>query len=250
MDLRAHSRVTIAATLARMPSAGGAELASLPAEVNCLEVRADLAGDLDPDWLRARFPGTLLYALRSAASGGAVPGSESDRRDRLIRAAAAHDLVELEGERDLTRELLDAVPPHRRVISWHGGACPASALRSRFDTFSETPARLYRFVSTTGRPGDEIDSLTFLAGLESVCGMHSFLPPELDGRFEDALLACLDGAPPDLVVHVDLNLQDFGSSGFGTDYAQRLGAWVLEHYDAIEQFGPNGYVLVLRRREA
>jgi hypothetical protein len=92
--------------------------------------------------------------------------------------------------------------------------------------------------------------LTFLAGLESVCGMHSFLPPELDGRFEDALLACLDGAPPDLVVHVDLNLQDFGSSGFGTDYAQRLGAWVLEHYDAIEQFGPNGYVLVLRRREA
>jgi 3-dehydroquinate dehydratase / shikimate dehydrogenase len=165
VDLRAHSRATIAAILSRMPSAGGAELASLPTDVNCLELRADLAGDLDPDWLRARFPGALLYSLRSAASGGAVRLSESDRRDRLIRAAAAHDLVELEGERDLTREILGAIPAHRRVISWHGAACPASSLTSRFRAFSETPARLYRFVSAVGRPGDELESLTFLAGL-------------------------------------------------------------------------------------
>ena len=130
MDLGAHSRATIAVTLARMPSAEGAELASLPAEVNCLELRADLAGDLDPDWLRARFPGTLLYSLRSAASGGAARLSESARRDRLIRAGAGHDLVELEGERDLTREIVSAIPPHRRVISWHGLACPASSLAS------------------------------------------------------------------------------------------------------------------------
>jgi 3-dehydroquinate dehydratase/shikimate dehydrogenase len=165
VDLRAHSRVTIAAILARMPSARGTELASLPAEVNCLELRADLTGDLDPDWLRARFPGTLFYALRSTASGGAGRLSESDRRSRLIRAAAAYDLVELEGERDLTREILDTIPPQRRVISWHGAACPASSLRARFRAFSETPAHLYRFVSAVELPGDELESLTFLAGL-------------------------------------------------------------------------------------
>jgi len=90
--------------------------------------------------------------------------------------------------------------------------------------------------------------LTFLAGLTSVCGLHSFLPPELDGPFEDRLLACLQNAPPDLVLHVGLDLQDFGSIGFGADYGQKIGAWILEHYDAIDQFGPQGYVIVLRRR--
>jgi hypothetical protein len=92
--------------------------------------------------------------------------------------------------------------------------------------------------------------LTFLGGLTSVCGMHSFLPPELDGPFEDRLLACLEAAPPDLVLHVGLDLQEFGSAGFGADYGQRVGAWVLEHYEAIDQFGPNGYVIMLRRRAA
>ena len=165
MDLRAHSRATIAVTLARRPSTEGAELASLPGEVDCLEIRADLAGDLDPDWLRARFPGTLLYSLRSTAGGGAAHLSESARRDRLTRAGALHDLVELEGDRDLTGEILAAIPPHRRVISWHGPACHSSSLTSRFRAFSGTPARLYRFVSAVERPGDELDSLTFLAGL-------------------------------------------------------------------------------------
>jgi len=89
--------------------------------------------------------------------------------------------------------------------------------------------------------------LAFLAGLESVCGMHSFLPPELDGPFEDRLLACLDAAPPDLVVRVGINIVEFGSRGFGEDYAERSAAWILAHYVPVASFGPGGYVLILGR---
>jgi hypothetical protein len=91
--------------------------------------------------------------------------------------------------------------------------------------------------------------LTFLAGLTSVCGLHSFLPPELDGPFEARLLACLAVAPPELVLKIRLNVEDFGSRGFGVDYGQKVAAWIGEHYDAMERFGPKEYITVLRRRE-
>ena len=48
------------ATLANISPATESQLSLLPPSVNWLEVRADLVGDLDPDWLRARFPGRLL----------------------------------------------------------------------------------------------------------------------------------------------------------------------------------------------
>jgi len=88
--------------------------------------------------------------------------------------------------------------------------------------------------------------LAFLAGLESVCGMHSFVPPELDGPAEDRLLACLEAAPPDLVVRVGINIQEFGSRGFGEDYAERTAAWIIAHYMPVASFGPGGYVLILK----
>jgi 3-dehydroquinate dehydratase / shikimate dehydrogenase len=160
----ANARATIVATMAKAPSPEGAELALLPSEVGWLEVRADLTGDLDPDWLRARFSGMLLYSLRSGTGAGGAR-VRLPRSKQLIRAALTYDLVELEGERDLVPEILAAVPPNRRIISWHGPACDAATLTARFQTFSQTPARLYRFVSTPQQPGDELHSLSFLRGL-------------------------------------------------------------------------------------
>ena len=51
------------------PSPRGDALRALPAAVDILEVRADLTGDLDPDWLRSHFGGRLL--LHAAQRGGA-----------------------------------------------------------------------------------------------------------------------------------------------------------------------------------
>src|SRR5262245_189302 len=104
-------RSTLAAAIDGKLSPDGAELQALPPDVDWLEVRADLVGGVDADWLRARFSGSLLYSLRSSVEGGAGHTSPAERRARLIDAARTYDLVELEGDRDLLPEVLEAVPP-------------------------------------------------------------------------------------------------------------------------------------------
>src|SRR5215204_1419980 len=103
---------SLIATLSELPSPDGAELTALPNSVDWLEVRADLLGDPDPEWLRSHFPGRLLYTLRTYDG--------PDRLQRLKVAAGLYDRIELEGARDLSEELLQQVPPEKRLISWYG----------------------------------------------------------------------------------------------------------------------------------
>jgi 3-dehydroquinate dehydratase/shikimate dehydrogenase len=144
------------ATLLEVPSFGGLELSTLPRSVEWLEVRADLVGDLDPARLRRHFSGRLMYTLRSIAEGGASSDLPSQRRDRLLAAANHYDLVNLEGERDLSPELLSRVPAEQRMISWHGPASELEELQSRLAEFLVVGARHYRMVPTALRPGDEL----------------------------------------------------------------------------------------------
>jgi 3-dehydroquinate dehydratase/shikimate dehydrogenase len=159
-------RSTIAAAIEAKLSPDGAELRALPPDVDWLEVRADLVGDVDADWLRARFAGSLLYSLRSTVEGGTGDASSVERRTRLIDAARTYDLVELEGDRDLVPEVLEAVQPDARVISWHGSADGLGRLKARFERFAKTPARLYRLVPAVERSGDELASLALLNALD------------------------------------------------------------------------------------
>src|SRR5688500_8999640 len=129
-------RINIIATLTSPPSQDGHEIGALPADVEWLEVCADLAGDLDPDWLRSRFAGRLLFTLRSRAEGGKSDAPPDQRHERLRRAARFFDLVELEGERDFNPHLLAEIPPEKRLISWHGPAASLSDLEARFDQLS------------------------------------------------------------------------------------------------------------------
>lgn len=97
-----------------------------------LELRAETAGEVDAEWLRARFDGTLLYSLRTRGP---------DRLYRLLRAARAYDLIDLEPG-DLTAEVLAAIPAERRVIS--------------ADHLTAVPARLHRVVVPAAEAGDEL----------------------------------------------------------------------------------------------
>jgi 3-dehydroquinate dehydratase/shikimate dehydrogenase len=154
----------LVAVLTSRPSFSGAEIASLPSAVRWLEVRADLLGDLDADWLRSHFPGLLLYSLRSRAEGGAFTGSEAERRARLLAAARCWDLVDLEA-RDLVPEILARVPAERRVLSWHAGAGPAvdlDELRARHAHFATVEARLIRLVPAAVEPADALAPLRLL----------------------------------------------------------------------------------------
>src|SRR5262245_49584475 len=116
----------LVATLNAPPSSSGEEIASLPQAVRWLEARADRCGEIDPDWLRDRFAGELLYSLRD---GGV------ERRGRLLAAAERWDLVDLEAG-DLDAEMLARLPVERRVLSWHGPAAGLAGLRARLHGFS------------------------------------------------------------------------------------------------------------------
>ena len=146
------------------PSSDGAELRRL-AEVGGLEVRADLVGDLDVDWLRQRFEGCLIYTLRSRAEGGSFDGDTEERRRRFAEAGKRYDLVDLEGDRDLGAGTLAVVPEDRRLISWHGPPTPAAELRHRFDHLAATAAKLYKLVPEARQALDAVAPLALLQSL-------------------------------------------------------------------------------------
>ncbi len=147
------------------PTAEGAELVALGKTVDMLEVRADLVGDLDPAWLRDRFPGELLYTLRSRAEGGKGESNKLKRRQRLVKASAGYDLVDLEGERDLSPELLVETRAERRLISWHGPATHLTGLRQRFEHLAGTLARYYKLIPTVASSGEGVQPLALLDSL-------------------------------------------------------------------------------------
>jgi 3-dehydroquinate dehydratase / shikimate dehydrogenase len=112
--------------------------------IRCIEVRADLTGDIDPAPLRSGFSGALLYTLRSTAEDGGCPDPAHRRRQRLIAAAERYDFVDLESARDLHPDVLSRIPPQRRILSWQGPATSAAELRDRLGQLSATGAYWYR----------------------------------------------------------------------------------------------------------
>lgn len=164
--MQATTRATLIATLTEPPSADGEELVRLGRDAAWLEVRGDLVGDLDAAWLRDRFPGKLLYTLRSVGESGAFAGSDEERRVRLQTAAATYDFVDLEGARDRDPRLLGAVAPERRVLSWHGTAGDLVGMRERFARLATLPARLYKLVPAAETAGEELVPLALLRSLE------------------------------------------------------------------------------------
>jgi 3-dehydroquinate dehydratase / shikimate dehydrogenase len=140
------------------------DLDRLPASVSHLEVRADLAGDLEPAALRRHFPGRLIYSLRSVWHGGGCADPPHARRRRLAAAAAAgYDLVDLEAGHDLVPEVLDRVPASRRRISWHGGPLDLALLRAQFTWMAEVPARMYLLAPAVGSAIEALVPLRLLA---------------------------------------------------------------------------------------
>lgn len=162
MEKAEAGRATLIATLTAPPSRETDGLA----DADWVEVRADLVGDLDPALVRRIFPGQLLYTLRSRAEGGAFEGSPERRKRRLLDAARRYDFVDLEMARDLVPEVLKAIPPERRVLSWHGPATPLPALQGIFQRMAGVEAALYKLVPAATQPGEELPPLLLLRGLE------------------------------------------------------------------------------------
>jgi 3-dehydroquinate dehydratase/shikimate dehydrogenase len=163
--------LSVVASIAGPPATAAApleqlrELERLPAGIRCVEVRADLTGDIDPRPLRDHAPGGVLYTLRSAAEGGGCGDPPDRRRARLVAAADHYDFVELEAGRDLHRTILDRIPPHRRVLSWYGPAADLAGLRRRFAAMAAVPARLYRLAPAADTMAQALVPLRLLKSL-------------------------------------------------------------------------------------
>jgi len=153
------------ASLRTPPSVRGIELENLPRSVKWLEVRSDLLGDLNPTWLRNHFQGRLLYSLRSQSGSDNSLDDAEQRHHRLAAAAQHYDLVELEGDTDLSESLLALIPVEKRLVSWHGAAVDLTHLQAIFARLSSVPARWYKLVSKASRMSDELSSLFLLKSL-------------------------------------------------------------------------------------
>ncbi|HXU46953.1 MAG TPA: type I 3-dehydroquinate dehydratase [Thermoanaerobaculia bacterium] len=206
--MSSSERAILIATLTAAP--GDANLDRLAREADVLEVRGDLVGDLSPAALRERFPGRLLYTLRSRAEGGGGENSPERRRRRLIEAAAGYDLIDLEADRDLTPEVLRSVPAEKRVVSWHGGPTALEDLKACLGRMLETPAFLYKLIPAAIQPGDAFAPLLLLAGAGrgDVAAFASGLPgvwtrlvaPRLGARFVYGAAGEVPGAPGQLSI--------------------------------------------------
>lgn len=177
------TKASLIASLSAPPSSNGVELSTLPDSVQWLEVRADLAGDIDPDWIRDHFRGRLIYSFRT---------QEQDRQRRLLLAAERYDRVELDADRDFSSKLLNEVAPEKRLVSWYGQAGNLSELRERFDVVSSVPASLYKVVTKSERIAEEFLPLWLLKSLR-----RSDTVAYADGSlgFWNRLLALQLGAP-------------------------------------------------------
>jgi 3-dehydroquinate dehydratase/shikimate dehydrogenase len=152
-------RTSLIATLLNPPSADGAELTALSDAVEWLEVRADLVGDIDPDWLRSHFKGRLLYALRTDSEA-------LNRPQRLQTAARFYDCIELEAETDLSEKLLQIVSPEKRLISWYGNVNNLLQLADRFEQVTSVPASLYKIITNATTITEEFLPLSLLKSLK------------------------------------------------------------------------------------
>lgn len=137
-------QTTIVAILDTPPRATGMPDAARSA--HWLELRTDTAGDVDAEWLRAHFDGTLLYTLGDHGA---------DRTARLLRAARTFDLIALSPD-DLTDDVLQAIPAERRVISAELPVSSLDELRRVAATITQVPARLYRIAVRAEESGDEL----------------------------------------------------------------------------------------------
>lgn len=135
-----------------------------------LEIRADLIGDIDPAVLRDHVSGELIYSLRSMAAGGLFAGTADQRRRRLLGTGKRFDLVELEIGRDTTPEILAAIPPHHRLIAWHGqsaaaGGLDLAALMRHFGAMATIPARHYLMITRATAAEHALAPLRLLSSL-------------------------------------------------------------------------------------
>ncbi len=160
------SRVRGVATVVDASPGTWGALASIARLLEAVEIRSDLTGAFQLERLRSAFQGKLLWTYRSRVEGGAGAEAPMQRRARILEAAQQCDWLDLEAKRDLDQEILTAVSPERRILSWHGTVADVEELFEVWRAMAQVPARAYKLVVEARRPGESLLPLELLLQLE------------------------------------------------------------------------------------
>lgn len=180
-----------------------------------------------PGWLRLGSAGDRAHGWIGVVLLAAIAGRHFHDSARLF---AAHDVR------------IDAPRGGMWLLGAIGGFPLGRAYADTVRHLGTYPASTRAMVVPTGA------AIPFLAGLASAGDRTGFVPAEMGPAAEERLLARLAVEPPDVIVSLRLDLREWGSRGFGVDYARRTWAWMLARYEPVATFGPEDLVLVLRRR--
>ena len=121
------------------------EIGQYHSKLSLLEYRADFLGDTSlPDGKHLQQQ--TIYALRHCESGGRGTAGGAFRTSRLCRAGFKFDFVELDFNRDLHPEVLNSIPPEKRIIAWYGPSKSYEALRRLYGRMRCIPAAYYKIV--------------------------------------------------------------------------------------------------------
>ncbi len=96
----------------------------------------------------------------------------------------------------------------------------------------------------------EGSAMTFLSGCDNPMGVHTYLPPDFSGTYDESgIVARVSAASPEYFLFDSRAVTEYGKVAFGEDYAGALEAWVGERYQVIETFTGRSFgVRVLGRR--
>ncbi len=130
--------------------------------VEWLEVRADLVGDITSPRLSPGSKQRYIYSLRHRDCGGNFDGSQEFRNARLCHASYSYHLVELDFERDMDADTLNAIPPERRMIAWHGPMMGYDELRRMYGRMRCIPAAYYKLVPHAAKLEEGLAPLSLL----------------------------------------------------------------------------------------
>ena len=135
-------------------------LSTITDSIGLIEVRADLIPN--SECVKKYTSTPLVYILRSKSEGGNYTGTPTDRAQQLINASDFFDFVELEGERDLTPEILNSIPKEKRRISWYGPSESFENIKSRTEKYMQVPASCYKLIVNAQSSADAIPVVRLL----------------------------------------------------------------------------------------
>jgi hypothetical protein len=91
-------------------------------------------------------------------------------------------------------------------------------------------------------------SLNYFTGVKTPLRRYIFTPPETEPFLvEEEVLEQMMKSRPEMIVLLSRDLREFGSAGFGTDYNQRLLAWIRGQYTLARSWRGERFELLALR---